>query len=189
MPRPKGGGQADGVRESGKFGRVRGEKMREKGFTFIEVLVVVAILGILLLTAYPNIKNSLEVRNLENQARSILGSFQQAKFQAVRTKLNHRVRFNNSLGYWTYFVEKEVNYLVWQLVPNTPRKSISQKYVTTVNLPNSVIEFTPLGMASNYNTTQHNITLQSPNLAKQGQPSRRIINVFAGGSIQFVKAT
>jgi prepilin-type N-terminal cleavage/methylation domain-containing protein len=163
--------------------------MREHGYTFIEVLVVVAVLGVFLVVAFPNIKNSLEVRNLENQARSILGTFQQAKFQAVRNKLNFRVHFDNSLGYWTYYVEQEVNYLVWQAVPGTGRKSISQKFTTTVNLPSNIIEFSPLGMANNYSTTLHDVTIQSPVLAVQGKPSRRIINVFAGGSIQFVKAT
>jgi prepilin-type N-terminal cleavage/methylation domain-containing protein len=163
--------------------------MRKNGYTMIEVLIVVAVLGVLLLVSYPNIKNSLEVRNLDNQARSILGTFQQAKFQAVRNKLNYRVRFDNSLGYWTYYLEAEVNYLVWQAVPGTGRKSIPQKYVTTVNLPNNVVEFSPLGMPNNFSTTQHDVTIQSPKLATQGKLSRRIINVFGGGSVQFLKAT
>jgi prepilin-type N-terminal cleavage/methylation domain-containing protein len=163
--------------------------MRKNGYTMIEVLIVVAVLGVLMLVSYPAIKNSLEVRNLDNQARSILGTFQQAKFQAVRNKLNYRVRFDNSLGYWTYYLEAEVNYLVWQPVRGTGRKSIPQKYVTTVNLPNNVVEFSPLGMPNNFSTTQHDVTLRSPKLATQGKPSRRIINIFGGGSIQFLKAT
>jgi prepilin-type N-terminal cleavage/methylation domain-containing protein len=163
--------------------------MKRNGYTMIEVLIVVAVLGVLLLVSYPAIQNSLEVRNLDNQARSILGTFQQAKFQAVRNKLNYRVRFDNSLGYWTYYLEAEVNYLVWQAVPGTVRKSIPQKYATTVNLPNNVIEFSPLGMPNNFNTAQHDVTLRSPKLASQGQPSRRIINIFGGGSIQYVRAT
>jgi len=162
--------------------------MKRTGYSLIEVLVVVAVLGTFLTVSYPGIRNSLEVRGLENQARSILGSFQQAKFQAVRTKLNHRVRFDNSLGYWTYFVEQEVNYLDWRPVRNTGRKSIPGKFVSTINLPNNVAEFTPLGMPGNYSATQHNITLQSPNLLRQGRPSRRTVNVLAGGSIQYVKA-
>src|SRR5512136_2834687 len=124
--------------------------MRERGYTFIEVLVVVAVLGVLLVVGYPNIRSSMEVRNLENQARSILGTFQQAKFQAVRTKLNHRVRFDNSLGYWTYYVEQKVSALVWQPLPNGVRRTIPNAFVSTVNLPNNVAEFTPLGVAGNY---------------------------------------
>jgi len=167
----------------------RGGIMRESGYTMIETLVVVAVLGILLILSYPNIKNSLEVRALENQARSILGSFQQAKFQAVRDKLNYRVKFDNSLGYWTYFVEEQVNYGVWQAVHSTGKKSIPSKYVTTISLPSNIIEFTPLGMPNNYSISQHSVTLQSQALATQGKPSRRTINVFQGGSMQYVKAT
>jgi prepilin-type N-terminal cleavage/methylation domain-containing protein len=163
--------------------------MKERGYTFIEILVVVAILGILTLVSYPNIKNTLAVRNLDNQARAVLGTFQQAKFQAVRNKLNHRVVFDNSLGYWRYYVEEEVNLGVWQEVLGTGRKSISNKFTVTVNLPSNFIVFSPLGMALNYSTNQHDVTLQSQNLLTQGKPSRRIINVFAGGSIQYVRAT
>jgi prepilin-type N-terminal cleavage/methylation domain-containing protein len=163
--------------------------MKKQGYTLTEVLVVVAVLGIFLTVSYPGIRNSLEVRGLENQARSILGTCQQAKFQAVRTKLNHRVRFDNSLGYWTYFLEQESSATVWQPVPNAERRLIPAKYATTVNFQNGAIEFTALGMAKNYSSAQHDVTLQFPRLASQGQPSRRVINVFAGGSIQYVKAT
>ena len=163
--------------------------MKRKGYSLVEVLVAVAVLGVFLTVSYPGIQNSLEVRGLENQARSILGACQQAKFQAVRTKLNHRVRFDNSLGYWTFFVEQETSDTVWQAAPNAVRRVIPSKFLTSVNFQNSVVEFTPLGMPANYSTTQHDITLQSPNLAVRGQPSRRAINVFAGGSIQYVKSS
>jgi prepilin-type N-terminal cleavage/methylation domain-containing protein len=162
--------------------------MREKGFTLVESLLVVAIVGILVLVSYPNIANSLEVRGLENEAREVLTTLQQAKFQAVKFKLNHRVNFDNSLGYWVYFIEREVSLDTWVEVPGSMRRSISNKLTVTINLPGQLIVFSPLGFVLNYNSAQHTISLQSTNVQRQGQPSTRNIVVFAGGSVQYTKS-
>lgn len=162
--------------------------MKERGFTLIEVLVVVAIIGILLLLSYPNIKNSLEVRGLENEAREVLSTLQQAKFQAVKLKLNHRVNFDNSLGYWVYFIEREVSFNNWVAVPGFMRRSIPNKFPVTINVPGQFLVFSPLGFVLNYSTTQHDISIQSPNIQRQGQPSTRTIVIYAGGSIQYAKS-
>jgi prepilin-type N-terminal cleavage/methylation domain-containing protein len=163
--------------------------MKERGFTLIESLLVIAIIGIILLMAYPNIKNSLEVRGLENEAREILTTLQQAKFQAVRTKLNHRVNFDNSLGYWVYFIERETSFNNWVEIPGAVRKSIPGKLTVTINLPSQIVVFSPLGFVLNYSTAQHDISVQSPNIQRQGQPSTRTIVIYAGGSIQYVKSS
>jgi prepilin-type N-terminal cleavage/methylation domain-containing protein len=176
---------------------MRVEKMRERGFTFIEILVVVAIIGILALVSYPNIKNSLEVRGLENEAREVLSTLQQAKFQAVKIKLRHRVNFDNSQGYWVYFLEREVSFDSWVAVPNFRRRFIPNKFVVHINLPSNYLGFTPLGLAftglvvnqgPTYDATLNNISIQSPNVQRQGQPGTRTILVFAGGSVQYVKS-
>ena len=166
-----------------------GRRMRQRGFTFIEILVVVAIIGILALLTYPNIKNSLEVRGLENEAREVLSTLQQAKFQAVKHKLNHRVTFDNSLGYWVYYIEREVSFNNWVEVPGFMRREIPNKFPVTINLPGQVLVFSPLGFVLNYSTTEHDISIQSPNIQRQGQPSTRTIVVYAGGSIQYTKST
>ena len=163
--------------------------MRERGFTLIEVLLVVAIIGIMMLVSYPNIMNSLETRGLENEAREVLSTLQQAKFQAVKLKLNHRVNFDDSLGYWVYFIEREVSYNNWVEVPGFMRKSVPNKFVVTLNLPGQLAVFSPLGFVLNYSTTQHDISLQSPNIQRQGQPSTRTIVIYAGGSVQYTKST
>lgn len=162
--------------------------MKERGFTLVEVLLVVAIVGVLLMIAYPNIRNSLEVRNLENEAREVLTTLQQTKFQAVKTKLNHRLTFDNSSGTWVYYIEREVQYNVWQEIPGTIRRSIPSKYTVTINLPNQQVVYSPLGMVLNYDTTLNNISIRYPNLSLQGQPSTRTITTFAGGSVEYAKS-
>ena len=82
-------------------------KLRQRGYTFIEVIVVVGILGMILAAMYPGIMNTLETRGIENSARNILTTMQRAKFQAVRTKINHRVGFLDDGGVWYYFIERE----------------------------------------------------------------------------------
>ncbi len=165
------------------------QKLNPKGFTFIEVVLVVAIIGILLVMAYPNIMSSLETRGLENRAREVLTTLQQAKFQAVKFKVNFRVRFDNTPGRWIYFLERETDPDTWVEVPGFARRYIPSKYVVTINVPNQAVEFSPLGIIINYSTTQHNISLQSTILQRQSQPSTRTINIFAGGSIQYVKSS
>ena len=59
-------------------------RIKAKGFTFIEVLIVVGVLGILMLAAYPSVQTTLDKRSLESAARDILTTLQGAKFQAVK---------------------------------------------------------------------------------------------------------
>jgi len=165
------------------------KNLLNRGFTAIEMIVVVAILGILLVASYPAILNTLETRGLENEAREVLTTLHQVKFQAVKLKLKHRLTFDNSEGYWAYYVEREEQSGTWVKVSQEWRKTIPAKYVVTVNVPNQVVVFNPLGMVLNYNPAQHNISLQSPNLSAKGQPGTRNIIIYAGGSIQYVKST
>ncbi len=160
----------------------------KRGFTTIEIIVVVAILGILLIASYPAILNTMETRNLENEARKLLTTLQQTKFQAIKQKLRYRLTFDNSQGYWLYYVEREENPGTWVEVARSIRKTIPSKYVVTVNVPNQMVVFTPLGIVENYNPNQRSIAIQSQSLRAKGQPSTRSVIVYAGGSIQYLKS-
>ncbi len=59
-----------------------------RGFTLLEVLVVIGIMGILMIGAIPSVMNSLETRNLDNSARDIQTTLQQARYKSVDTKIN-----------------------------------------------------------------------------------------------------
>jgi len=162
--------------------------IKKRGFTFIEILIVIGIIGMMALMFYPDVGRSLEVRKLENEARDILTTMQRAKFQAVKTKLNHRVRFLNENDEWHFQIEREDNPDLWNIMPGFIRKTISSKFNVNVNLPSQIVMFSSLGFISNFDTQKNSVTLQSSKIENSGQPDLRVISVYAGGSIQYHKS-
>lgn len=158
-----------------------------KGFSLVEIAIAVAVIGVMALVFYPNIRNTLETRKIENSAMDILTTLQRAKFQAVKTRLNHRVRFLNDSGNWFFLIEREASPTNWIPLQGTLRKEISSDFAVTVNFPNNRVEFSPLGFVSNFNAAQSRITLKSERLAARFQPDLRIIRIFAGGSMRYAK--
>lgn len=158
----------------------------KKGFTALEIIIVVGIIGAMALIFYPNIMTSLEKRELENTARDVLSTLQRAKIQAVKTKLNHRIRFVNRASGWFFFIEREDNPTQWNLMHGFVEKIISPKFNVNVNFPNQTVVFSSLGLISNFTSGQNSITIESPKLGSYNQPDQRNIYVFAGGSIQYI---
>lgn len=154
----------------------------------IEIMVVIMILAVMAVVVYPSIVNSLDKRSLESTAKEILTNMQRAKFQAVKTKLNHRLRFANESGAWRFYLEREDTPNSWSLLRQVVRKTISASFNVTINLPTQMVVFSPLGMVDNYDTDMNSVSLQSPKLAQMSQPSYRHIQVLAGGSIQYTKS-
>jgi prepilin-type N-terminal cleavage/methylation domain-containing protein len=176
--------------------KIKGKKMkkcRQEGYTFIEVLVVVAVLAVILASFYPGILNTLETRGLENSARDIQTAMQRAKFQSVKTKLNYRIGFLLEGTTWYYLIEREDTPGNWSTMPGFIRKEIPEKFIVILNLPDITgvpskgVEFSPLGFITNFDTNQNSVSLQSDSLRKKGQPDLRVITVFAGGSIYYTK--
>jgi len=155
------------------------------------MLVVIAILGIVTLAVAPEILNSLEVRNLENSVRDVLNSLERAKFQSVRTKLNHRVRFDNSDGPWKYVIERETSPGTWEQMPRSISKTIPDTFVTTINLPDAdtSVEFSSLGFIANFEQDKNSIVLQSDKLKQMNQPDLRSVIFFRGGSMKYLSTS
>lgn len=165
------------------------------GFTFIEVIVVVGIIGIFLVASFPSILNTMESRNLENNARRIQTYFQQTRNRAVDTKIIHRVRFTRitdvTPAYWTYDMEMFQADGTWDKAEGAPRKAIPAKFAVTFALPGDgddfIVDFSPVGSIVNFTNALNSITLQSPKLDRPGQMDQRVLNLFMGGSIQYLK--
>lgn len=171
--------------------------MKPKGFSLIEIIVVVAIIGILSLASYPSILNVLETRSLEGTARDLLTTLETARYTAVNEKVPCRVRFFQENNEWRYLVEIQVrnigeSTISWTTARKFLKRSLPRRYNPQLQLPvDQSIVFSPLGMVANYDFTSpqsHRIILQSQKLKNYGKEDLRIVNVYAGGSIAYIKA-
>lgn len=72
------------------------------GFTLIEVLVVLAIIGIVSMIAIPGYLSWMPGIRLKTAARELYANLQKAKLRAIKEGRPIRVRFNNGAGFY-YF--------------------------------------------------------------------------------------
>jgi len=164
----------------------------DKGFTLIEALIVIGIIAVISLASYPSILNSLETRALEGEARDVLMAFQRTKVQAVKTKLNHRIRFIlTPSSTWEYVIEREETANTWTKIPGFVTKVLNAKFTLTVNLPSpdKAVIYSSLGFVTNYNPNENTVLLQSEKLRKQDKPDQREVHVLAGGSCRYLKSS
>ncbi|HPN17317.1 MAG TPA: prepilin-type N-terminal cleavage/methylation domain-containing protein [Candidatus Aminicenantes bacterium] len=163
---------------------------RAGGFTLLETLVTLAIIGILTVIFYPSVKNSFEMRSFDNASRDILTTLQVAKWQAVNTKYFHRVRFAGDSAGWTYRIEIEKPYGTWTLKQGQQVKRIPSEFGVTLTLPADLsIVFDGTGFVSGFDTAKNQISLSSSRLALLGEPHYRTIRFYASGSTQFIKGS
>jgi len=72
--------------------RVPGKTQRSSGFTIVEVVIVVAVLGALMLIAFPALSKWVPNYQLKAAAQELYGNLQKAKIQAI--KMNRDVTFS-----------------------------------------------------------------------------------------------
>ncbi len=75
---------------------------KNSGFTLIELMVVIAIIGILLAVTVPNIMNWLPNYRLKGAARDLYSNMQKAKMEAIKSESNATITFNLPVGAITY---------------------------------------------------------------------------------------
>jgi hypothetical protein len=151
-------------------------------------MLVIAIIGIIVALSYPSLMNSIHTRSLESAARDIASDLQWAKLQAVKTKINHRLRFEQlASGAWAMSLERERQPSTWEMMPKYVKRVISTNFNVTVSLPDNCVVYSSLGLVDNFSTLMNTVTLQSDKLKQQEQMDVREILIFAGGSVQYLR--
>jgi type IV fimbrial biogenesis protein FimT len=78
---------------------------KNAGFSLIELMVVIAIVGTLSAIAIPNVINWRNNAQVNSAARGLLSDLQNARSMAVKENLNCTVLFNDD-GSYTLFMER-----------------------------------------------------------------------------------
>ena len=115
-------------------------ELRQRGFTLLELCVVVAIGLVLTAAAIPNITQNIQVIRLRNSAENVQGLMQRARQQAVRDNRFYSVIPNAVIGNATLAcldlnlngacnaagggepavqLSQNVNVIPWTAAPNT----------------------------------------------------------------------
>lgn len=106
--------------------------MNKKGFTLIELIVVMIIIGIGAAFFAPNISSFLPNYRLRSAAREITSAMRTAQIKAVSSNLTHRVRFTKSPA--TYILQYRDTQNNWK--DDGPTKNLPKGIqITTITFP------------------------------------------------------
>lgn len=112
----------------------------------VEVIVVIAITGILLLIAIPNFRALQQNRNLNEAVGALMADLNYARQRAITENINYTVTFNNSAN--TYTVQGGT-YNVTKNLGNFG----SGTYIYSQNFTSNMVTFQPRGTISDVGGT------------------------------------
>lgn len=78
----------------------------KKGYTLIELTIVVLLIGLMLTFAAPRVRDVLQEDGLKTAARQLNGAVKELRNEAVREQVDYVIQFNLDNGeYWPYSVD------------------------------------------------------------------------------------
>ncbi len=107
---------------------------KEKGFTFIELIVVLAIIGILSLVATPGIMTWRAKAQFSKSTRDIFSFLQHARMKAIKTGAYCSITFDNSANSFLVYLDSDTD------PPNLSYDS-GEEVVRSVSLADYNVEY------------------------------------------------
>jgi prepilin-type N-terminal cleavage/methylation domain-containing protein len=120
----------------------------QKGFSLIELMIAVALLGIVAGMAVPAFQGWIQNQNLKSAAQDLLGDFQWVKQKTITENRQYRITFNIALN--NYVLEQDNGLGVFQVVrTKTPTFFSGDILITDVTFGgNQSVVFQPRGTMS-----------------------------------------